>query len=138
MTAYHHGLGRRKASVARVYLAETKKAPKVIINDKDMSDFFPNNRDQLSLQEPLNLLGVSNQFDVKVTVRGGGTTGQSQAIRLGITRALLAYDEEKMGEEGAWRGLLKKAGLTTRDSRRVEPKKCGRPKARKKRQFSKR
>jgi len=124
-----NALGRRKTSVARVYMS--KGTGKVIVNKKDFKEFFPIDTLQAKVQRPFELTNTQNQFDVKVNVDGGGFNGQAEAIRLGISRALLEVDPE-------FRVALKVEGLLTRDPRMVERKKPGQPKARKKFQFSKR
>jgi small subunit ribosomal protein S9 len=124
-----NALGRRKTSVARVYL--TKGSGNVIVNKKDYKEFFPVDILQAKIRRPFELTNTINQFDVKINVEGGGFNGQAEAIRLGISRALLSVDPE-------FRTALKSEGLLTRDPRMVERKKPGRPKARKKFQFSKR
>jgi small subunit ribosomal protein S9 len=121
--------GRRKTSVARVYL--TKGSGKVIVNRKDYKEAFPVAVLQSKIQQPFALTNTTGQFDVKVNVFGGGINGQAEAIRLGISRALVEVAEEN-------KTLLKAEGLMTRDPRMVERKKSGQPKARKKFQFSKR
>ena len=122
-------VGRRKASIARVYIKPGKG--KFEINDKDVKTFFPTSLLQFKIHQPFNLTGTEKKFDVKVNVSGGGITGQVEAIRLGISRALCEVDE-------AHRPTLKADGLLTRDPRMVERKKSGQKKARKKFQFSKR
>ncbi len=122
-------IGRRKASVARVYLSKGKG--KIAINKKDLAGYFPNDRLQYIVNQPLNTIEVLGDYDVKVNVFGGGIKGQAEAIRLGISRALVKIDEEN-------KPALKAEGFMTRDSRVVERKKPGRPKARKRFQFSKR
>jgi small subunit ribosomal protein S9 len=122
-------VGRRKASVARVYLSKGKG--KITINKKDLKDYFPSDRLQYIINQPLNTLEVLGDYDIKVNVYGGGVKGQAEAIRLGISRALVKVDEEN-------KPALKAEGFMTRDSRVVERKKPGRPKARKRFQFSKR
>lgn len=122
-------LGRRKTSVARVYL--TKGTGKVTVNKRDYKDFFTVPVLQAKIEQPFNLTETTGQYDVKVNVAGGGVNGQAEAIRLGIARALVAVSEEM-------KPLLKAEGLMTRDPRMVERKKPGQPKARKKFQFSKR
>jgi len=122
-------IGRRKASVARVYLSKGKG--KITINKKDLVDYFPSDRLQYIVNQPLNTIEVLGDYDVKVNVYGGGVKGQAEAIRLGISRALVKVDEEN-------KPALKAEGFMTRDSRVVERKKPGRPKARKRFQFSKR
>lgn len=122
-------LGRRKTSVARVYLQ--KGTGNVIVNNKDYKAFFPVAMLQSKIQQPFNLTETVGQYDVKVNVIGGGINGQAEAIRLGISRALVKISEEM-------KPVLKADGLMTRDPRMVERKKPGQPKARKKFQFSKR
>jgi len=124
-----HAVGRRKASVARVYLRPGKGEMK--INDRALDNYFPSGRRQMQVLQPLELTEHTETFDVLVNVKGGGLTGQAGAIRHGITRALMEYD-------ATLRGALKRAGFVTRDARAVERKKYGQPGARKKFQFSKR
>jgi small subunit ribosomal protein S9 len=116
-------LGRRKTSVARVYMSKGKG--NVIVNNRDYKDFFPVAVLQSKIVQPFALTDTVNKFDVKVNVAGGGINGQVEAIRLGISRALVKLDEEN-------KPLLKEEGLMTRDPRMVERKKPGQPKARKK------
>ena len=122
-------LGRRKAAVARVYLSEGKG--KITINKRELEDFFPTKPLQYVVNQPLELVEVVGKYDIKINIFGGGVKGQAEAVRLGISRALLEINPEH-------RDALKKAGFLTRDSRVVERKKPGQPKARKKFQFSKR
>ncbi len=122
-------LGRRKTSVARVYLS--KGTGKVIVNKKDYKEVFPIAVLQSKIEQPFHLTDTVGQFDITVNVFGGGINGQAEAIRLGISRALVEVAEEN-------KPLLKAEGLMTRDPRMVERKKPGQPKARKKFQFSKR
>jgi small subunit ribosomal protein S9 len=122
-------LGRRKTSVARVYLQ--KGSGNVTVNNKDYKEFFPVAMLQSKIQQPFNLTETIGQYDVKVNVMGGGINGQAEAIRLGISRALVKISEDM-------KPVLKADGLMTRDPRMVERKKPGQPKARKKFQFSKR
>jgi small subunit ribosomal protein S9 len=122
-------LGRRKTSVARVYL--TKGTGKMIVNRKDYKEVFPIAVLQSKIEQPFAITNTTGQYDVKVNVFGGGINGQAEAIRLGISRALVEVSEEN-------KPLLKVEGLMTRDPRMVERKKPGQPKARKKFQFSKR
>lgn len=124
-----NAIGRRKTSVARVYLKEGKGEIK--INNRDAKEYFPLAQWQFKLNQPFVLSNVEGKFDVNVNVQGGGVTGQVEAIRLGISRALLIVD-------AANRPSLKKEGLLTRDPRMVERKKPGQKKARKRFQFSKR
>ena len=122
-------LGRRKSAVARVYVSEGKG--KITINKRDLNDYFPTGILQYVVLQPLNLLGVAGQYDINVNLDGGGITGQAEALRLGISRALIEINPDS-------RPALKAAGFLTRDPREVERKKPGQPKARKRFQFSKR
>ncbi|GET30562.1 MULTISPECIES: 30S ribosomal protein S9 [Prolixibacter] len=124
-----NAIGRRKAAVARVYVTEGKG--NITINKRDLAEYFPVDTMQYIVKQPLNLLEVAGQYDIKVNLDGGGVKGQAEALRLGISRALIKIDEES-------RPKLKAAGFLTRDPREVERKKPGRPKARKRFQFSKR
>ena len=124
-----HKIGRRKTAVARIYLSEGKG--KIIVNNKEFDKYFTTDTLQYKVLQPLNLTDNIDAFDIKAKVFGGGVTGQAEAIRLAISRALVALDEEN-------KGLLKREGLMTRDPRMVERKKFGQKKARKKFQFSKR
>ena len=124
-----HTIGRRKASVARIYLSKGKG--KITVNGKDFKEYFPVDTMQYKLEQPFNIADLSGKFDVKANVNGGGTTGQAEAIRLAISRALCEIDPEN-------RVLLKPEGMLTRDSRVVERKKPGQKKARKKFQWVKR
>jgi small subunit ribosomal protein S9 len=124
-----NALGRRKSAVARVYLTEGKG--NITINKRELKEYFPVGTLQYVVQQPLNLCEVAGQYDIKVNLDGGGITGQAEALRLGISRALLQVNSE-------FRSKLKAAGFLTRDPREVERKKPGRPKARKRFQFSKR
>lgn len=125
-----HALGRRKAAVARVYL--TEGAGKITINDRPLEDYFKEDTLRYIVNQPFTVTETSGKFDTKVTLVGGGTKGQAEAVRLGIARALCEIDKE------AYRPALKAAGFLTRDSREVERKKPGRPGARARFQFSKR
>jgi small subunit ribosomal protein S9 len=122
-------VGRRKAAVARVYLSEGKG--NITVNKKELTEYFPSERLQYIINQPLNTIKVSGMFDIKINVFGGGVNGQAEAIRLGISRALVKLNTEN-------KPALKAEGFMTRDSRVVERKKPGRPKARKRFQFSKR
>ena len=124
-----HKIGRRKTSVARIYLSKGKD--KMIVNGKDFKDYFPTTSLQYKIIQPFKLTDNLGKFDLSVNVYGGGITGQVEAIRLAISRALCEISDEN-------RPLLKKEGLLTRDPRMVERKKFGQKKARKKFQFSKR
>lgn len=122
-------LGRRKSSVARIYLKSGKG--KIIINKRDHKDYFTTDVLQYKIFQPFELTGTKGKYDATINVNGGGSTGQVEAIRLAISRALVEINED-------YKPLLKAEGLMTRDPRMVERKKPGQPKARKKFQFSKR
>ena len=124
-----HTIGRRKKAVARVYLTEGTGA--IVVNGKDVKEYFTVATLQYKLEQAQSLAGVEGQYDIKVNVDGGGITGQAEAIRLGISRALVQLNPDH-------RAALKPEGLLTRDPRMVERKKPGQKKARKKFQFSKR
>ena len=124
-----NGVGRRKAAVARVYLKEGNGS--ILINGRELENYFPVEQLQYIVKQPLVTIGAEGKYDIKVTLDGGGFKGQAEAVRLGISRALLLVDADN-------RPSLKKEGFLTRDSREVERKKPGQPKARKKFQFSKR
>ena len=124
-----HKIGRRKTSVARIYLKKGKG--NFTVNTKGWKEYFPTAAHQFKVNQPFNVCDLTNKFDMTVNVYGGGMTGQVEAIRLAISRALCEVDEKK-------RELLKPLGLLTRDPRMVERKKFGQKKARKKFQFSKR
>ena len=124
-----HTIGRRKKAVARVYLIDGKGA--ITVNGRDVKDYFSTATLQYKLEQAQALAGVEGQYDIKVNVEGGGITGQAEAIRLGISRALVKLNPDH-------RLVLKPEGLLTRDPRMVERKKPGQKKARKKFQFSKR
>ena len=130
------GTGRRKSSVAQVKLIPGKG--KITVNGKDVREFFPYETNVMDLKQPLVLTSTDEMFDVEVKVNGGGFTGQTGAIRLGITRALLEYDKPNEENEGCFRSVLKRAGFITRDSRVKERKKPGLKAARRAPQFSKR
>ena len=125
-----HALGRRKSAVARVYVAAG--TGKIVVNDRPMEEYFKEGTLQYIVNQPFEVTGTTGQFDVKVTLVGGGTKGQAEAVRLGIARALCEVDAE------AYRPALKAAGFLTRDAREVERKKPGQPGARRRFQFSKR
>ena len=125
-----NALGRRKSAVARVYLSAG--AGNITINDRPLEDYFKDGSLQYIVNQPFTVTKTEGQFDVKVNVVGGGTKGQAEAIRLGISRALSDLDRE------AYRSALKAEGFLTRDSREVERKKPGQPGARARFQFSKR
>jgi small subunit ribosomal protein S9 len=124
-----NAIGRRKAAVARVYLNDGKG--KITINGRDYKEYFGAKTLQYVVTQPLVLLNISDKYDINVNLDGGGVKGQAEALRLGITRALIQIDEES-------KKALKASGFVTRDPREVERKKPGRPKARKRFQFSKR
>ena len=125
----YYGTGRRKTSTARVFLRPGSGT--ITVNDRPLDTFFGRQTAQMIVRQPLALLNADQQFDISVTVTGGGTTGQAGAIRHGLTRALMNYDE-------ALRTRLRKAGFVTRDARAVERKKVGLRKARRATQYSKR
>jgi len=125
----NYGTGRRKSSAARVFLR--KGNGEIIVNGKPLDEFFGRKTSSMIVRQPLELTEMSDKFDIKVTVSGGGITGQAGAIRLGIARALVEYDENL-------KAPLRKAGFMTRDAREVERKKVGLHKARRATQFSKR
>ena len=122
-------VGRRKTSKARVFL--TKGSGNISVNQKELSDYFPREVAQMLVKQPLEKVDMLNGVDIKATVKGGGSFGQAGAVQLGIARALVELDEEL-------KGPLKNEGYLTRDSRKVERKKVGLRKARKRPQFSKR
>ncbi|MDZ7649761.1 MAG: 30S ribosomal protein S9 [Cytophagales bacterium] len=122
-------IGRRKTSIARVYVKPGKG--QIVVNDRELNEYFPSEILQTTVKQAITLVKMDGQYDVTVNVEGGGNKGQAEAIRLGIARALVIFNDEN-------RSPLRKEGLLTRDSRMVERKKPGRAKARKKFQFSKR
>lgn len=124
-----NALGRRKSAVARIYLKEG--SGKITINKRDLKEYFPSELVQFVVKQPLVLLDVAEKYDIKVNLKGGGYTGQSQALRLAIARALVKINAED-------KKALRAEGFMTRDSRAVERKKPGQPKARRRFQFSKR
>jgi small subunit ribosomal protein S9 len=125
----YYGTGRRKSSTARVFLRAG--SGNIQINQRTIEDYFGRETARMIVRQPLELVEMEEKFDLYVTVKGGGTTGQAGAIRHGITRALMEYDE-------SFRPALRKAGFVTRDARKVERKKVGLHKARKRPQYSKR
>ena len=129
MAEQYYATGRRKTSSARVYLSSG--AGDIVVNGKALDVFFGRKTAQMIVRQPLELVEMMSNIDLKVTVSGGGISGQAGAIRHGITRALIAYDE-------SLRSPLRKAGFVTRDARKVERKKVGLRKARRATQFSKR
>jgi small subunit ribosomal protein S9 len=128
-TEQYYGTGRRKSSKARVYLSKGKGD--ITINNRPIDEFFGRETACMIVRQPLEKVEMTDMFDVRATVEGGGISGQAGAIRLGLTRALMEYD-------GELRGTLRKAGYVTRDAREVERKKVGLHKARKATQYSKR
>ena len=124
-----NALCRRKSSIARVYVSEG--TGKITINKKDLTEYFPSSILQFVVKQPLQLLEAAEKYDIKANLTGGGFTGQSQALRLAIARALVKINPED-------KAALRKEGFVTRDPRAVERKKPGRPKARRRFQFSKR
>ena len=126
---YYYGTGRRKSSIARVFIQPGKGS--IVINDKPMEEYFSRYTSQMIMKQPLVLANNTSTFDIKINVVGGGESGQAGAVRHGITRALMDYDIELKSD-------LSKAGYVTRDAREVERKKVGLRKARRAKQFSKR
>ncbi|MEZ5739591.1 MAG: 30S ribosomal protein S9 [Burkholderiaceae bacterium] len=126
---YNYGTGRRKTSVARVFLK--RGSGRVVVNGKPLDEFFARETGRMIVRQPLELTSNLTTFDIMVNVRGGGESGQAGAVRHGITRALIEYDE-------GLKPTLSQAGLVTRDARMVERKKVGFHKARRRKQFSKR
>jgi small subunit ribosomal protein S9 len=124
-----HTIGRRKTSVARIFVSEGKGA--ITVNKKNYTDYFPTPSLQYKIQQPFQLTNTVGAYDLNITVKGGGTNGQAEAVRLAISRALCKINDD-------FRAELKPEGLLTRDPRMVERKKFGQKKARKKFQFSKR
>lgn len=124
-----NAIGRRKAAIARVYMSEGQG--KITINKRDLAEYFTLPTLQYVVKQPLNLLELAGNYDIKVNLDGGGYKGQAEALRLGIARALVKINPE-------WKSELRAAGFITRDPREVERKKPGQPKARKQFQFSKR
>ena len=124
-----NALGRRKAAVARVFVSEG--SGKITVNKRELTSYFPSPLLQYVVKQPLNKLGVAEKYDIKVNLIGGGFTGQSQALRLAIARALVKISAED-------KKALRSEGFMTRDPRSVERKKPGQPKARRRFQFSKR
>ncbi|KFZ29028.1 MULTISPECIES: 30S ribosomal protein S9 [Pseudidiomarina] len=125
----YYGTGRRKSSTARVFLRPG--SGNISINNRTLEEYFGRETAQMVVRQPLELVDMVEKFDLYITVKGGGSSGQAGAVRHGITRALMQYDE-------ALRGDLRRAGYVTRDARQVERKKVGLHKARKRPQFSKR
>ena len=127
--ATNYGTGRRKTATARVFLSAG--TGKLVINNRTLEQYFGRETARMVVRQPLELLEATEKYDLYITVKGGGISGQAGAIRHGITRALMEYDESLRGE-------LRKAGFVTRDARQVERKKVGLRKARRRPQFSKR
>ncbi len=125
----YYGTGRRKTSTARVFIAQGSGS--ITVNDRPLDEYFGREVARMIVRQPLELVEMTDKFDIKVTVKGGGSFGQAGAIRHGLTRALMQYDE-------SLRSPLRAEGYVTRDAREVERKKVGLRKARKKPQFSKR
>lgn len=126
---YHYGTGRRKSAVARVFIKAGNG--RITVNGKPVDEYFSRETGRMMVRQPLELTNRADSLDIMVNVRGGGESGQAGAVRHGITRALIDYDE-------GLKPVLKKAGLVTRDAREVERKKVGLHKARRRKQFSKR
>ncbi len=126
---YNYGTGRRKSAVARVFIKPGKGS--IVVNDKPLDIFFSRETGRMVVRQPLELTDTLTKFDIMVNVFGGGESGQAGAVRHGIARALIDFDE-------TLRPVLRKAGLVTRDAREVERKKVGLRKARRRKQFSKR
>lgn len=124
-----NAIGRRKAAIARIYMNEGKG--QIIVNDRDFKEYFPDKQLHYVVEQPLNLLELRGNYDIKVNLNGGGLAGQAEALRLAISRALVQLNPE-------YKSALRSEGFMTRDPRVVERKKPGQPKARKRFQFSKR
>ncbi len=129
MSEFFYGTGRRKTSTARVFMRPG--GGEIKVNNRTLDTFFARKTARMIVRQPLELTSLVDKFDINVTVKGGGTTGQAGAIRHGLTRALMQYDE-------SLRSSLRKAGFVTRDARKVERKKVGLRKARRATQYSKR
>jgi small subunit ribosomal protein S9 len=127
--AYNYGTGRRKSSTARVFIRPGTGT--ITVNERTLENYFGRETARMIVRQPLELVSAVDRFDITVTVKGGGASGQAGAVRHGITRALMDYDE-------TLRPVLRKAGFVTRDAREVERKKVGLRKARKRPQYSKR
>ena len=139
----YYGTGRRKSSTARVFLSAG--TGEITVNGLSLDNYFTRGTSRMVVRQPFEVVNMIEKFNAKITVRGGGVTGQAGAVRHGITRALMAYDEETGGATSddsevkkSFRRLLRAVGFVTRDSRVVERKKVGRRKARKLEQYSKR
>ena len=139
-----YGTGRRKTSVARVFLRKGTGA--ITVNGKTLDNFFGRETSRMVVRQPLGVVAANDQFDIIATVKGGGASGQAGALRMGLTRALIHFEKVQNGNDdeqggtggGTWGKALRNAGYCTRDSREVERKKVGRHKARRSIQFSKR
>ncbi len=129
MTDYSYGTGRRKTSTARVFIS--KGSGQITVNAKSLEDFFGRETSRMIVRQPMEVADVVNDLDLKITVKGGGSSGQAGAIRHGIARALVDYNEK-------FHGSMRESGFLTRDARAVERKKAGLRKARKRPQYSKR
>lgn len=141
-TVSNYGTGRRKTAAARVFIKRGRGD--IRINNRSLEEYFGRETSRMIVRQPLVLLGLMSTFDLHITVKGGGPSGQAGAIRHGIARALVEYDEQDTASDGetkgisGWRQQLRRAGFMTRDSRMVERKKVGLHKARKAPQYSKR
>ena len=133
---YYYGTGRRKSSTARVFIKPGKG--QITVNTCSLGDYFGRETARMIVLQPLEAVKMVDKFDINVVVRGGGSSGQAGAIRLGIARALVEYDEEGGEGDKSFRRILRSFGYLTRDARKVERKKVGLHKARKATQYSKR
>jgi small subunit ribosomal protein S9 len=139
----HYGTGRRKTAIARVFL-KTGGTGFINVNGRTLENYFGRETARMVVRQPLEIVDQLGKFDINITVTGGGSSGQAGAVRHGISRALMAYDEatdvstDGSENDASFRRLLRRAGLVTRDARKVERKKIGRHKARKGTQYSKR
>ena len=135
MNKYIYSTGKRKTSIARIFLKNGNG--NIIINNS--TNYFNSFKKSINIiKKPLYLLNIKNKFDIKITIKGGGLIGQAEAIKHGISKALTIFDKKNEDKETSFKKKLKKIGFLTRDSRKVERKKVGRRKARKKEQYSKR
>jgi small subunit ribosomal protein S9 len=130
-TQYYEGLGRRKEATARVRLHTGGSGNSIVVNDKPLEEYFTRSMDQIQINKPLKVTGTEGRFDITVKVSGGGVTGQADAVKLGVARALLKADPD-------YRKVLRQGGLLTRDARAKERKKPGLKRARKAPQYTKR
>lgn len=128
---FYQAVGKRKTAIARVYLKEGESSPSLVVNGRSWTDYFSRATDQKIIQQPLDAVGLQNRFSIKINVKGGGLSGQADAVRHGLARALIAYNPDL-------RLSLKHLGLLTRDNRIKERKKYGQKGARGRFQFSKR